>query len=79
MSAENYASAINEKVFDQRDGCSWTFCPCHNDDRPSLLVVDCPGGIIKVKCFGDCTKKEVTAALKALNLWPEFSKCIKVV
>ena len=79
MSAQKYAIAVGGIAEAAGYGAYWTFCPIHSSDIPTLLVIDGPKSKILVKCFGGCTQKSVEGALRALGLWSDISKFVKVV
>jgi hypothetical protein len=78
MSAEEFAKTINIKTSDCRHGAFWTICPVCSDERASFIVVDVPKGRIEAHCFSGCPKQAVIGAIRALNLWPEYSNFLKV-
>jgi len=53
-------------------------CPAHDDHRPSLSIDDRNGQLL-VKCHAGCSQKDIIAALRSRNLWPEATSRERIV
>jgi len=58
------AVEIAERLKAKRNGKGWQAkCPAHEDRNPSLSISEGAGGKVLLKCFANCTHKEVLSAL----------------
>lgn len=69
MTAAEVARILAEGRRPQRARAGWlTWCPAHDDKKPSLSVSD-EGGRLLVHCHAGCSQDAVIAALKKQGLW----------
>lgn len=70
-SAEEIATALGKAT---RSGNAWKCCcPAHDDNNPSLSVMEREDGVA-VKCHAGCSNMEVVEALKDRGLWSGATK-----
>jgi 5S rRNA maturation endonuclease (ribonuclease M5) len=67
MTAESVAQSLKKPT---RSGKQWqACCPAHNDNNPSLSIVDAEDGKVLVNCHAGCTQEAVIEELKKLGAW----------